>query len=92
MESPSAPHALDQAVSDYRRTGDVGVLLERLERIARAHATADLMEALKASLAAGIAAPSRPEPAAEAEAEDAGRKPARRAPRDEAPKGRAAKK
>jgi DNA end-binding protein Ku len=55
----------------------------------------DLMEALKASLAAG--GPARApagegaaagEPAAEPEA----RKPARRAPRDEAPKGRAAKK
>jgi len=55
----------------------------------------DLMEALKASLAA--AGPARApagegaaagEPAAEPEA----RKPARRAPRDEAPKGRAAKK
>ena len=46
-ESPSAPHALDEAVSDYRRTGDVGVLLERLDQIARARDTAELVEALK---------------------------------------------
>jgi len=34
-------------VSDYRRTGDVGVLLERLDRIARERATSELVEALK---------------------------------------------
>jgi DNA end-binding protein Ku len=60
----------------------------------------DLMEALKASLAAGSAAPARPAEAApaaaevppEAAAEAEARKPARRAPRDEAGRGRAAKK
>ena len=59
----------------------------------------DLMEALKASLAAGSAAAAPPEAAraaveeTEAEAEGAGgRRPARRAPHDEASKGRAAKK
>jgi DNA end-binding protein Ku len=54
----------------------------------------DLMEALKASLAAGKAAPAPA--AAEAPPDESGseadRKPARRAPREEAAKGRAAKK
>ena len=47
MDSPSPPHEVDRVVSDYRRTGDVGVLLDRLDRIARARDTADLIEALK---------------------------------------------
>ena len=44
--SPSRPE-LDQAVAEYRRTGDVGALLARLGRIARAHPTADLMAAIE---------------------------------------------
>jgi DNA end-binding protein Ku len=53
----------------------------------------DLMEALKASLAAAKPATAPAEAgAAEAGAETEARKPARRAPRDEAARGRAAKK
>lgn len=47
MTSPSATLALADTVAAYRRTGDVGVLLGQLDRIARACATADLIDALR---------------------------------------------
>jgi hypothetical protein len=42
----SAKLELDSAVSDYRRSADVPALLGRLDRIARAHDVAELMEAV----------------------------------------------
>jgi hypothetical protein len=47
MAGPTARTALDEIVRDYRRTADVGVLLSRLDEVARAHATADLVAALE---------------------------------------------
>mgnify|MGYP001167282795 FL=1 len=47
MNLPSATPELERTVTEYRRSGDVGVLLRRLDQIARAHATAELVEALK---------------------------------------------
>ncbi len=46
MHAPSAQTELDRTVADYRRTGDVGVLLGRLEAIARGHETAALVAAV----------------------------------------------
>ena len=46
MNSPSARQDLDHTVAEYRRTADVGVLLGRLDRIARAHTTDELVMAL----------------------------------------------
>ena len=42
----SARQELDTTVTDYRRTADVGVLLGRLDQIARGHPTAELIDAL----------------------------------------------
>ncbi len=47
MTSSSATQELATTVTAYRRTADVGALLAQLDRIARAHATADLIDALK---------------------------------------------
>jgi tetratricopeptide (TPR) repeat protein len=44
--SSDARSDLTSAVSDYRRTGDVPVLLGRLDAIARGHSSADLIAAL----------------------------------------------
>lgn len=46
MTSSSATHKLASTVTAYRRTADVGVLLGQLDRIARAHTTEQLIEAL----------------------------------------------
>lgn len=45
MHAPTAQSELDRTVADYRRTADVGVLLARLDEIARAHDTAALVAA-----------------------------------------------
>jgi hypothetical protein len=47
MPEKSAKSALDEIVHDYRRTADVGVLLSRLDGVAHAHATAELVTALE---------------------------------------------
>ena len=47
MPETAAKTELDKAVADYRRTADVGVLLGRLDEIARASATADLTAAIE---------------------------------------------
>src|SRR5262245_6256226 len=47
MTASTAKSALDEIVRDYRKTADVGVLLSRLDDVARAHATADLVPALE---------------------------------------------
>lgn len=47
MTSSSASHELAAVVAAYRRTADVAVLLGQLDRIAHAHATDELIEALK---------------------------------------------
>lgn len=47
MTRLAAQAELDQAVADYRRTADVGVLLGRLAAIAAAYATDDLIPALQ---------------------------------------------
>lgn len=46
MTQMTAQAELDHAVADYRRTADVGVLLGRLDAIAQAHTTTDLIPAL----------------------------------------------
>ena len=46
MNAPSARQDLDTTVADYRRTADVGVLLGRLDRIARAYPSDELVAAL----------------------------------------------
>ena len=46
MNAPSARHELDTTVANYRRTADVGVLLGRLDQIARAHPSDELVAAL----------------------------------------------
>ena len=47
MPSTAAQAGLDRVVADYRRTADVPELLHRLDAIARAHPTEDLVAALK---------------------------------------------
>lgn len=46
MNAASARHELDTTVAEYRRTADVGVLLGRLDQIARAHPSDELVAAL----------------------------------------------
>jgi hypothetical protein len=47
MPHQTAKAALDDIVRDYRRTADVGVLLSRLDELAHAHTSADLVVALE---------------------------------------------
>jgi hypothetical protein len=47
MPEISARTALDEIVREYRRTADVGVLLSRLDAVAHAQPTADLVAALE---------------------------------------------
>lgn len=47
MTDTTARQELDSTVTAYRRTADVGVLLGKLEQIAHAHSTADLIVALE---------------------------------------------
>jgi hypothetical protein len=47
MSFSRAKSELDEIVGEYRRTADVGVLLTRLDVVAREHATDDLANALK---------------------------------------------
>lgn len=46
MNSPSARHELETTVTEYRRTADVGILLGKLDQIAHAHSSEDLIAAL----------------------------------------------
>lgn len=47
MPATSTQIELDRVVDDYRRTGDVGSLLGRLDEIARAHPTAALVASVE---------------------------------------------
>jgi thioredoxin-like negative regulator of GroEL len=46
MHEPDLTQRLAGAVADYRRTGDIGQLLDRLDAIARAHPADQLLDAL----------------------------------------------
>jgi hypothetical protein len=50
MPPTAAEAELDAVVADYRRTADAATLLGRLGVLARAHSTADLMEAVRPHL------------------------------------------